>query len=73
MTTHCNQCGLPTAVLAIRGELSSQFVCRTCGHSFDRDNIGECGEFRTQARPQAISLASVRSLPAIVPAGAMQP
>ncbi|NOY41177.1 MAG: hypothetical protein GXP26_04990 [Planctomycetes bacterium] len=51
-TTHCDACGQPTAVLAIQGEVSSQFICRFCGHHFERDNHRETREFLTKAKLQ---------------------
>ena len=36
-TTHCDRCGMKTAVLAIQGELSSQYICQTCHEMFERD------------------------------------
>ena len=51
-TTHCPACGLHAARLMIRGELSSLFECKACGHSFERDRP-VCEQhlpFRTQAR-----------------------
>ncbi|NOY41190.1 MAG: hypothetical protein GXP26_05055 [Planctomycetes bacterium] len=71
--THCDHCGLKTAVLAIQGEVSSQFVCQSCNHDFERDNVpNEALAFRTKARPQAIHLRAIGGLPAIMPTGANQ-
>ena len=64
MTTHCDLCGQPTAVLAIQGERSSQYVCQLCGHTFERDNLpGETSDFKTAARLQFINLAPAAGLP----------
>ena len=36
-TTHCDRCGMKTAVLVIQGELSGQYICQTCDEMFERD------------------------------------
>ena len=49
----CPSCGLKTAWLVVRGEVSSLFECK-CGHSFERDKPAreQSVEFVTQARLQ---------------------
>ena len=70
MTTHCNLCSQPTAMLAIQGERSSQFVCQLCGHTFEKDNHpGNISDFQTAARPRFINLAPVAGLPGIFSKG----
>ena len=69
-TTHCDRCGLKTAVLAIPGERSSQYVCQTSREVFERDNpAGAQHEFRTMARPQNITLPAIAGCPAVLPEG----
>ncbi len=53
----CQFCLQLEAVLTIQGERSSQFVCQCCGEAFEVDHPPK--PFRTQARPQEISLAAI--------------
>ena len=44
--THCPECGLPDAVLAIEGERSCLFEC-ACGHAFERADQPSSSPSRT--------------------------
>jgi len=62
-TTTCKSCLMFTAVLAIRGEQSSQYQCHRCGSTFELDHKPQ--PFRTQARPQSINLPSIAGTVAV--------
>ena len=66
-STHYDHRGLFNALLAILGELSSQYICASYYEAFERDipSLNKPETFTTIARFQAESLPAFAELPAI--------